>query len=205
MRIISGDAASLPGDMVTRVARYRHEVFVRRLGWTLGCPDGWEYDQFDREDTVHVVALDKRTGEIRGVARLLPTTRPYLLSEVFPGLLHGLPAPASAKIWELSRFAAVNVNARCSTRNGQFSSRAAMVLLRATLMCAAELGARELVSVSPIGVQRLLNRAGFLVNGSAPVTVNGERLFACRIGALECQAHPMWFASARCRRANGIR
>ncbi|WP_063771728.1 acyl-homoserine-lactone synthase [Cupriavidus necator] len=171
--------------MMTRLARYRHEVFVQRLGWTLPCPDGLELDQFDREDTVYLVALNKCTGAIRGSARLMPTTRPYLLREIFPVLLHDAPAPTSADIWELSRFAVVDLEAPASARSGQFSSRAATALLRATLICAAELGARGLVSVSPIGVARLLKRAGFVVQSGPPVTMGGKRLFVCRIDALQ--------------------
>lgn len=182
MRIISGDVASLQPDLMTGVARYRYEVFVQRLGWKLRCQDGLEYDQYDREETVYVVALDKRTGEIKGTARLLPTTKPYLLREIFPELLCGLPAPESADTWELSRFAAVDLKAPVSAHRGQFSSGLATALLRATLACAAERGARQLVTVSPVGVKRLLRRAGFAISGIAPpVAVGQARLFACRI------------------------
>ncbi len=37
---------------MTNVARYRHKVFVERLGWQLRCENALEYDQFDRHDTV---------------------------------------------------------------------------------------------------------------------------------------------------------
>ena len=181
MRIVAGDSTRLQPDMISRLARYRHEVFVQRLGWTLPCPDGIELDQFDREDSVYVVALDKRSGAIRGAARLLPTTGPYLLRDIFPVLLHGSPAPASPNIWEISRFAAVDLKAPASPGNAQFSSRSATVLLRATPMCAAELGASELVSVSPVGIERLLQRAGLRLRAASPVAIDGRQLFACRI------------------------
>lgn len=176
MRIVSGNSDHLQPAMMARLARYRHEVFVKRLGWELACVDGREVDQFDREDTVYVVALNKRTGAIRGTARLLPTTRPYLLREVFPALLGDMPAPSSADVWELSRFAVVDLDAPASARNEQFSSYAAAVLLHATLICAAELGARELVSVSPVSVQRLLRRAG-VAHGGRPLRT---RIAPCR-------------------------
>ncbi len=40
-----------------------------------------------------------------GSWRLLPTTGPYMLRDVFPQLLHGVAAPAAADTWEISRFA----------------------------------------------------------------------------------------------------
>lgn len=163
------------------MARYRHRVFVQRLGWKLPCAGEKEYDQFDRDDTVYVVAQDE-AGEVTGTARLLPTTSPYLLREVFPQLLHGLPPPESAETWELSRFAAVDLKAPAAKEAGQFSSPAATALLRAALDCAAARGARRLVTVSPVGVERLLRRAGFAMRKIAPpVVVDGAPLFACCI------------------------
>lgn len=188
MRIISGESTHLQPAMMSRLARYRHEVFVQRLGWTLPCPDGIELDQFDREDTVYVVALDKRSGAIRGTARLLPTTGPYLLRDIFPALLHGSPAPASPNIWEISRFAVVDLKAPALPANAQFSSRSATVLLRATIMCAAELGASELVSVSPVGIERLLQRAGLRFKAASAVAIDGQQLFACRIDTRQYQS-----------------
>jgi acyl homoserine lactone synthase len=49
--------------------------------------------------------------EIIGTARLLPTNHSYLLGEVFPQLMNGLTIPDSAEVWELSRFATVDLNA----------------------------------------------------------------------------------------------
>ena len=94
MRITSGCSAELRPPLMTRMARYRHRVFVEKLGWQLHCRDALELDQFDRDDTVYVIAQNE-DGEVIGTARLLPTTRPYLLAEVFPQLLNGAPAPCA--------------------------------------------------------------------------------------------------------------
>ena len=82
MRITSGCSAELRPPLMTRLARYRHRVFVETLGWQLQCRDALEWDQFDRDDTLYVIAQNS-AGDVIGTARLLPTTRPYLLS-VFP-------------------------------------------------------------------------------------------------------------------------
>lgn len=146
------------------MARHRYEVFVRRLGWTLGYPDGWE---FDREDTVYVMALDSGRQD-RGVAGLLPTTRPCLYREVFRGSPHHLPAPVSAEHIGV-------VVLRCRERKGDLlnAQRTVLVTCRhgpaaATLVCAAERGTHVRIPVSPC-VQRRLKREGFVVHGGAPV------------------------------------
>src|ERR1700752_59202 len=100
---------------MTGVARYRHRVFVEMLGWPLQTREhGLEFDQFDREDTVYVVARNT-IDSVVGTARLLPTSRPYLLGEVFPQLLHGQQLPSAPEVWELSRFAAVDFNSTTNT------------------------------------------------------------------------------------------
>ncbi|MHB1579667.1 MAG: acyl-homoserine-lactone synthase, partial [Acidithiobacillus ferrooxidans] len=72
MQVITGPAEVLPNNLYAKVVGYRHQVFVEQLGWALHTENGMESDQFDRADTVYVVAQDDN-GHISGCARLLPT------------------------------------------------------------------------------------------------------------------------------------
>lgn len=181
MNIVTGTSSDLSLEIMAGVARYRHRVFVEKLGWQLRCENALEYDQFDRDDTVYVVAHNA-AQEIVGTARLLPTTRPYLLGEVFPHLLNGVPPPHSPDVWELSRFAAVDFTAPTGSALAQFSSPIAVGLLQASLECAARHGAKRFITVSPLGVERLLRIAGFRAHRLAPPTiVDGNPVFACSI------------------------
>jgi acyl homoserine lactone synthase len=187
MQVVSGTAMGLPAGLYPQVASYRHEVFVRRLGWQLATPEGIELDQFDRPDTVYIVARGD-DGAISGCGRLLPTTQPYLLGDIFPQLLHGATPPFSPEIWELSRFCAVDLQERANSAMGQFSSPVAVMLLNAALRCAASEGAQRLITVSPLGVERLLRRAGFHAHRAAPpIIVDGHPLFACYIEVERCR------------------
>jgi len=180
MQVITGSPETLPNGMYSKVARYRHQVFVEQLGWQLHTRDGAELDQFDRPDTVYVVAQDDE-GHVFGCARLLPTNRPYLLGEVFPQLLNGLLPPCSLDVWELSRFAAVDLNGQAPML-GQFSSPVTIKLLQESIACAASYGAKRLITVSPIGVERLLRRAGFHAHRAGPpMVIGGHPIFACWI------------------------
>lgn len=181
MCVIAGTPAELPVGFYSKVANYRHRVFVERLGWRLQSFADAEQDQFDREDTVYVVSKNEH-GEITGCARLLPTTQPYLLSEVFPQLLNGMTPPGSPDVWELSRFASVDFNAKTTTSLSQFSSSTTIQLLRATIACVAERGAKRIITVSPIGVERLLRRAGLHALRVGPtMVIDGHPIFACWI------------------------
>ena len=180
MQFVSGTADSLM-DFYQQVAAYRYRVFVENLGWELSAQDGLEKDQFDRPDTVYVAARGDE-GEICGCARLLPTTRPYLLSEVFPQLLNGMEPPCSPHIWELSRFASMDFNSSGRSPMRQMSSEITLKLLAAAVACASKLGAKRLITVSPLGVDRLLRNTGFITHRAGPpMNINGHLILACWI------------------------
>jgi acyl homoserine lactone synthase len=183
VHFIAGTAAQLKLPLMTSLGQYRHKVFVETLGWQLQAQNGQELDQFDRDDTVYVVALDE-TRKIIGAARLLCSTKPYLLGEVFPQLMHGLALPCCTEVWELSRFAAVDFSAAAVSPLAQFSSPVAVALLKESLRHAVSLGAKQLITVSPLGVERLLRKAGFRSHRAGPPQlINGSPVFACWIDA----------------------
>lgn len=181
MRVISGESSGLPEGYLWRVANYRQRVFVEQLGWQLDVRDGAESDQFDRRDTVYV-AVEDAAGQIAGCARLLPTTRPYLLGEVFPQLLNGLPPPNDPTIWELSRFACMDLRTHSNTPLAQFTSSATALLMREAMACAARRGARRLITVSPLGIERLIRKLGIQAHRAGPpMMIDGHVIFACWI------------------------
>lgn len=181
MNVISSRAESLTAGALHELLGYRHKVFVDMLKWDLSCIDGIEMDQFDRPDTVYVISRD-RQGEINGCARLLPTTSPYLLGDVFPELMNDLPIPRSNEIWELSRFAAVDFCGENVISAGQFSSHVTLGLLDEAVKCAGQIGAKKLITVSPVGIERLLKKTGYKTyRAGPPKLIGGHHLVACWI------------------------
>ncbi len=81
----------------------RARVFHGRLGWDVTVRDGKEIDSFDHLDPAHVICLDA-DGDVVGCMRLLQTTGPHMLSDVFHALLDGEPPLRSGQIWEATRF-----------------------------------------------------------------------------------------------------
>lgn len=64
-------------------------------------PDGLERDRFDDVHAIHQICL--RDDDIVGYQRLLPTTRPHLLSDVLTDLCHRRP-PRGPRVFEWTRF-----------------------------------------------------------------------------------------------------
>lgn len=180
-----GSSATLKSNDMINLHAYRHAVFVERLGWELpGAKGGLEMDQFDRPDTIHVLARND-AGELCGCARLLPTNRPYLLAGVFPELMRDEPMPCSGEVWEVSRFAAADLCVRAAlgaSLSAQFDQWVGREVLVACVKCAMEQGIKRFITVSPLGIERLLRRVGVHAHRAGPpMRIGGHALFACWI------------------------
>ncbi len=178
MSVTTGAADHLSNELFSKMSSYRHKVFNEILKWDLDSTNGQELDQFDRPDTVYLISQDD-LGQVNGCARLLPTNNPYLLGDVFPELMNGLPLPNSPDIWELSRFAAVDFNQNASSAMWQYSSDIMIDLLHEAIACAAARGAKRIIAVSSIGAERLLRKRGFHIHrAGAPKVIGGHPIFA---------------------------
>jgi acyl-homoserine lactone synthase len=100
---ISAANRHLYEDVIEQHFRLRHEIFVEERKWeTLRKPDGREIDSYDNEDTVYLLALEDR--RVVGGHRLYPTTKPSMMSEVFPQLAAVRGCPTDPMVWEWSRY-----------------------------------------------------------------------------------------------------
>ncbi|RXG93474.1 GNAT family N-acetyltransferase [Bradyrhizobium zhanjiangense] len=103
IHVISAVNRHLYEDVLEQYFRVRHEIFVEERKWeALRKPDGREIDSYDNEDAVYLLALENR--RVLGGSRLYPTTRPTMMSEVFPHLAAVRGCPSDPLVWEWSRF-----------------------------------------------------------------------------------------------------
>ena len=89
LKLIEGSYASFFPREMDAMFRNRAETFADRLGWEVAVKDGYEQDQFDRANPLYLVSVDPDTEEYWGSLRLLPTTGPNMLRDVFPQLIDG--------------------------------------------------------------------------------------------------------------------
>lgn len=90
-------------EVLRRMFVARKEVFVDLLGWDVPVLDGrYEVDQFDDEHAIYLVVAGRDGGHLAS-ARLLPTTRPHILADLY-GELCEEDVPRGADIYEVTRF-----------------------------------------------------------------------------------------------------
>jgi N-acyl-L-homoserine lactone synthetase len=107
LKLIEGSYASFFPREMDAMFRDRARTFSGRLGWEVSVKDGYERDAFDDANPLYLVSVDPDTEQYCGSLRLLPTTGPNMLRDVFPFLLGEGDFIESATIWEASRICAV--------------------------------------------------------------------------------------------------
>jgi N-acyl-L-homoserine lactone synthetase len=175
IRIITSRNIAACAHYVAAFSALRHRVFVERLGWEIpssGATKGFEYDQFDTSEAVYMVVCNEADVVVAGL-RLLKTTQPSLLAACFPDLAEG-EVPRSETIWEVTRF----VVDPCPVRTAGCQSLATQ-LVWGLQSYGLMTGMSSFVSVSYIGMERLLRSAGcrFRRLGS-PRDVGGRKTVA---------------------------
>ncbi|MFI8608140.1 acyl-homoserine-lactone synthase [Pseudomonas sp. NPDC077649] len=158
--------------------KLRARVFKARKKWDLPLINGMEIDGYDALDPYYmIISRDAEQSYVCGCWRILPTTGPNMLAHTFPELLHGQPAPCSKSIWELSRFAIE------APHDNQFGfSQGTTQAIHAIVNFAIRRGVKQFVTVTTVGVEKMLIRLGLDINRFGPaLQVGVERAVALRI------------------------
>ena len=159
LKLIEGSKASLFPREIDAMFRNRAEIFSEQLGWDVIVKDGYERDRFDDLSPLYLVSVDPVTERYWGSLRLLPTTGPNMLRDVFPQLLEEGEVVESATIWESSRICAVAAPgqpARSKNGVGYVLSELIEGIGEVALMA----GLTQIVSVFDARVLRVLKAVG---------------------------------------------
>jgi acyl homoserine lactone synthase len=158
--------------LLDRIFRLRAEIFAENLGWELQTLCRREIDEFDTERAVYGAVTDDN-GELEGCFRLLPTTGPYMLKDVFPHLLHGARPLEDPFVLEASRVAV-----KPSHKKGRvlgLSEVTAELLILQIEYC-IENDIREVLSVTDVRFERVLHSAGLPCERLGPPLRTGETM-----------------------------
>jgi acyl-homoserine lactone synthase len=154
----------------------RKQVFVDRFGWRLPAKGSWlEVDQFDDEHAIYLLARSPE-GRHRGSVRLLPSSRPHMLSTLFSHLCPG-GVPGGDDCWEISRLVTAPADAAGTT-----VLRIHRLLALALVEFAHANGIRRYTLVAEAHrVPALLAVGWRVIPLGLPTLVDGEQLQALQI------------------------
>jgi N-acyl-L-homoserine lactone synthetase len=101
--IANAENRCLFGPDLEEMHRQRKVVFVDRAGWQIPVLADRETDAYDRPDTLYLLAKEEPHGGLLASVRLLATTAPHLMSDLFAAACRG-GVPRGPTVWEVSRF-----------------------------------------------------------------------------------------------------
>lgn len=91
------------GPLLRAMFEARKRVFVDLLKWDVPVlANAWELDHFDDEQATYIIISDGKGGHLAS-ARLLKTTRPHLLDQLYPELVDR-EIPRGVDVLEITRF-----------------------------------------------------------------------------------------------------
>lgn len=90
-------------ELLDKMYRLRARVFFQELGWDVKVRDGREVDEYDEFNPVYLVWTDPGKSILFGSLRLLSTTGPTLLHDVFRRTFPENMSLSAPSIWEGTR------------------------------------------------------------------------------------------------------
>jgi N-acyl-L-homoserine lactone synthetase len=163
IRIVTKDNAERNVSNLYQMHRLRKVVFKDRLGWDVTVSGELEFDQYDALGPCYLLSID-RYDTLNGCVRLLPTTGPNMLRDIFPYFVTKATVPRSERVWEASRFA-VSGNAT-AVETGL--SQTTYDLLIGVLKFGLSNGISTIACVVDVRMERILRRAGWQLDRLGP-------------------------------------
>lgn len=156
IKLVAGShRADFPRE-IAQMHEIRKRTFHDRLHWRVTTLRDWDIDEFDALNPLYLLSVDDNNN-VRGSLRLLPTTGPNMLADVFPELLDDGMRIESATVWESSRFSVEQEAA--SERSDNLLNRTTGELLTGIVEVGLLAGLTEVVSIYDAMFARILRRA----------------------------------------------
>jgi N-acyl-L-homoserine lactone synthetase len=102
--VIENQNAHKYSELMDEMFRLRARIFQDRLRWDVQVVDGLERDRYDDAGPVYVIYADDDGRKVKGCLRLLPTTGPTLLADIFSDTMPDATHLSAPTIWECTRF-----------------------------------------------------------------------------------------------------
>jgi acyl homoserine lactone synthase len=156
IRIVTKDNAGRYVRNLYQMHCLRKKVFKDRLGWDVTVEGEFEVDEYDGLRPNYLLSIDKH-GTVNGCVRLLPTTGPNMLRDIFPSLVTKKTMPCDQRVWESSRFAVSGGAIRAEAGLSQTTYD----LLIGVLRFALSNGIGTIACVVDVRMERILRRSGW--------------------------------------------
>ena len=157
--IIQADQYDAHADLLVRMHELRKEVFKDQLDWDVPVVNGEERDAYDAMKPAYLVWTDEAKTTLYGSLRLMPTTGPTLLYDVFRRTFPDALDLAAPGIWEGTRMC-VDEAALARDMPDVDPGRAFCLMLLALCEVAMAHGVHTMISNYEPHMARIYKKAG---------------------------------------------
>jgi len=167
MKLITFDLSEmhLYGSAFYDYLKLRKDFFVDQLNWGIPHNATVEMDQYDTPEAYYSLVLNN--GSVVGGARAMATSTKwgkttYMLKDAADGLLDSIPSSVLPEVedtnavWECTRLVVSNDLTTAKER-----SKCLSLIVQGLVDISATLGAKELISLSPVTLARALRGMGY--------------------------------------------
>src|SRR3977135_244336 len=163
IRIVTKDNAERHVSHLYQMHRIRKTGGKDRLGWDVTISGELEFDEYDVLGPSYLLSID-RYGVLNGCVRLLPTTGPNMLRDIFPSFVTKAAVPRGERGWEASR---------CAWSGNTTAAEAGLSqttydLLIGVLKFGLSKGLSTIACVVDVRMERILRRAGWQLERLGP-------------------------------------
>jgi acyl homoserine lactone synthase len=134
------------GNPIMEQHKLRYRSIIQRQGWGVPSIRDMEYDQYDNPAATYLVWREAG-GIARGVSRLYPTDRPFMLKECFAHTVHYQHIPHGKDVLEGSRFCIDK------TLDAGLRRTIAQELVLSYLEYGIDAGITKIIGIMSVGIQ----------------------------------------------------
>lgn len=146
-------------SVLDQMFRLRKKVFADTLGWNVSVIGPYERDSYDQMGPAYLVWCNESRTRLYGGMRLMPTTGPTLLYDVFHETFPDAANLVAPGIWEGTRMC-IDEAAIAADFPEIDAGRAFSMLLLALCECALDHGIHTMISNYEPHLKRVYKRAG---------------------------------------------
>jgi acyl homoserine lactone synthase len=158
IKLVYGHERQEYPELMDEMHRLRKQVFHDRLKWDVSVKDDWEIDSFDDEDPLYVLSVDSEC-RLQGSLRLLPTTGPNMLRDVFGQITKNFGAVSNPMVWESSRFC-IRMPGGSDQRESHHISKSTVELIAGMGEVGLLAGIDHIVTVYDAFLRRIIRQTG---------------------------------------------
>jgi len=180
--VMQGRECDRNAVLVDQMLRLRKTVFADLLGWDVAVCGEHERDRYDELNPVYLVWCSANGSTLYGSTRLMPTTGPTLLYDVFRDTFPDAAELSAPSIWEATRTCLHNDNI-ARDMPALAEARAFSLLCLAIMECAVAHSIRTVICNYEPHMRRVYERSGAVVQELGRADKYGKRPVCC--GAFE--------------------